>query len=326
MKHSVLRYLPGLCTLVFAASLLIACGDDNSDFITTPKTDSDTVDISSSSRLQNSSSSSKKAVSSSSIRVLALSEYPPEGKQDTSLAKRIRFVATDRTADFYHEPAFSTPGEQFNPDIDYGTMTDPRDGKTYKTVVVNGQTWMAENLNFADSVEYPLLEANTLCFDDNERFCELYGRLYSLTAAMQSVRCVPGDSCNLGDNIAVQGICPDGWHIPVVNDALDLEDLAGSSAMELRSAEGWFGSSSYISPGNDTYGLSFVGSGMYVQELNKSEGVFSYFGDIGYIWIYGEKTLLGDLPAYMTAGPTNKTQLTFMEEGSFISVRCIKDE
>lgn len=325
MTRSTFGVMPGLAALVFAATFFVACGDDDSDFISTPKKDSSQDEISSSSRPQSSSSSSKKAISSSSVKVRTLSDYPKESVQDTALAKYIHYVVTDRSSDFYHEPAFSTPGEQFNPDIDYGTMTDPRDGKTYRTVSAAGRTWMAENLNFADSVEYPLLEANTLCFDDNERYCELYGRLYDLTAAMYSVRCVPGDSCKLGDNVAVQGICPDGWHIPVIDDALVLEDLAESSAMELRSEEGWFGTSSYLSPGNDTYGLSFVGSGMYRQDRNDSEGVFSDFGEMAYIWIYGERSGLGYLPAYAVGAWSNKTRLTFMNEGDFLSVRCIKD-
>jgi uncharacterized protein (TIGR02145 family) len=75
-----------------------------------------------------------------------------------------------------------------------GTMVDSRDGKTYKTVTYNWgdvtQTWMAENLNFADttslSVDQNLkenLRGRTLCWK-NDPSCEMYGRFYAWRAAM----------------------------------------------------------------------------------------------------------------------------------------------
>ncbi|MGA3014350.1 MAG: FISUMP domain-containing protein [Bacteroidales bacterium] len=91
-------------------------------------------------------------------------------------------------------------------------LTDIRDSKTYSTVQIGAQCWMAANLNYGtilvstqDQRDNCLFEK--YCYNDNPVNCTNLGALYQWDELMQYDN-TPAD----------QGFCPPGWHIPSEND------------------------------------------------------------------------------------------------------------
>ena len=105
---------------------------------------------------------------------------------------------------------------------DYGWLTDTRDKQIYKTVKIGDQTWMAENLNYSVNPGEQSWCGGGEAGTKNEGDCSVYGRLYTWAAAIDSVAlandagnpqtCGYGKTCTLPT--VVQGVCPEGWHLP----------------------------------------------------------------------------------------------------------------
>lgn len=215
---------------------------------------------------------------------------------------------------------------RFNPDITYGTMTDSRDGQTYKTVKIGDQTWMAENLNYADSINTPSLLERSWCYNDNIENCAVAGRLYTWAAAIDSVKlatdadnpqdCGDGKTCSLPDT--VYGICPPGWHLPTDTEWHTLfTEVSGYSiaGMIFKSKTGW------DENGNGTDGVGF--SALPVG----GRGGGGYFGGDGYDAGFWSATEGND-------GGTDYMYLLYDNKAAYLnygikyhglSVRCLKD-
>ena len=158
-----------------------------------------------------------------------------------------------------------------NPDVNYQTMTDERDGHVYRIVTIgkgdDALTWMAENLNFSENTTDSALAINlksqTSCPLDKKENCDIAGRLYKWNAAM-NINVAYKDSIRSAKNIIYpynyQGVCPSGWHIPKKDEYVSLMkfvyDVDGYDHVStaLKSKTGWGSQAA----GRDIFGFSFV--------------------------------------------------------------------
>ncbi|MBO7511682.1 MAG: fibrobacter succinogenes major paralogous domain-containing protein [Fibrobacter sp.] len=259
-----------------------------------------------------SSSSSVRSESSSSVV-----DIQSSSSEDLELAEGSSSSSSVKSSSSFE---WSLPKEAYlNPDIDYGTMTDERDGKVYKTVKIDGQTWMAENLNFdpgqggsgEDKYDW------SWCYNNESKNCDVAGRLYTWAAAMDSVTTGCGNygsTCS-PPTLPVQGICPTGWHLPSYAEwAL----LGGNTTAvrSLKSLSGWEGNCNCT----DVYGFSALPAG--------NRDTIGRFNDGGYYAYFWSSAELGSLTAYYLY-LHNSVGITFKDDNykSFgYSVRCVKNE
>jgi len=117
------------------------------------------------------------------------------------------------------------------------TFTDSRDGNIYSITQIGNQFWMAENLRYLPSVS----EANTTSSDEPHFYVYGYdgtnvvaakatsnyldyGVLYNWSAAMS------GNTSSTNNPSGVQGICPNGWHLPSLAEWNELSTYLGGSS------------------------------------------------------------------------------------------------
>ncbi|MDY6284717.1 MAG: FISUMP domain-containing protein [Fibrobacter sp.] len=166
-----------------------------------------------------------------------------------------RYDSSTQKWEHSDELCWNYPKEIYlNPNLEYDSIVDDRDGKVYKTIKIGEQTWMAENLNYADSVNTPSLRGNSRCYDDDPKKCEVIGRLYTWMAAIDSVRLARDENLTLVcennatcDSLSkklkfTRGICPNGWHLPSSSESHKLfgkEDYEEEITGHLISSYAW---------------------------------------------------------------------------------------
>ena len=299
------------------AAVLVACGDDDSsDFATRPSGDSSSAcedcDDSSSSKAKSSSSSSVTPKSSDSET--SVSSSSSSAKSSSSSAKSSSSSVKSSSSVAYVEPCRTDSVDT----CEYGTLTDERDGKTYKTVKIGSQTWMAENLNYES--------AKSWCYGKDSANCTKYGRLYTWAAAMDSAGTwsTNGMGCGFDKKCSstypVRGVCPSGWHLPKLMEWNTLFTAVGGLSVMgkmLKSTSGWDGYNA--ENGTDGYSFAALPAG-----YRASDGICYSEGSYADFWCSDEYN--SDEANYICLNLSHKEPRMSDYKGLGFSVRCVKDE
>ena len=211
-----------------------------------------------------------------------------------------------------------------------GILIDSRDNKSYKTVTIGTQTWMAENLNFGTMINSTTSTDNQTdndiiekyCYTNEVDSCAIYGGLYQWDEMMQYVT-IEG----------TQGVCPTGWHLPTDTEWKTLEmelgmtqsqadglgyrgtdqgsQLAGNEPLWTNGSldqNGAFGSSGFTAlPGGD----------------RSTSGSFFDQSSFAYFWSSSESG--GNAWTRMLFYSIPKVRRTGFSKSNGFSVRCVQD-
>ncbi|MDR2585054.1 MAG: hypothetical protein LBC84_02375 [Prevotellaceae bacterium] len=192
----------------------------------------------------------------------------------------------------FAQQRFSAPPQETLPVT--GTFTDSRDGQSYRTVVIGGQTWMAENLSFDIDSSW--------CYNDDNANCAKYGRLYAWVAAVKAC-------AGLGD----------GWHLPDTANWYALLEVVGGweiAGAKLKSKVGWQKDGN----GTDEFGFTALPGG----GRRSSSDDFILVGKEGWWWNATKGKVSG----------ASSTSIVYYDDCVFVglpnrsvglSVRCVQD-
>ncbi len=157
-------------------------------------------------------------------------------------------------------------------------FTDTRDGKSYRTVKIGNQCWMAENLNVGQAVNFTSGQSDNgviekYVYNNDAQNGSVYGGLYTWNEAM-NYSIVKGS----------QGICPEGWHVPTDQEWQEMEMALGMTQSEALKANTWRGTDqgTQLGPGGGS-GYDALYSGRSVPGFG-----FTALETFEYIWTSNE--------------------------------------
>jgi uncharacterized protein (TIGR02145 family) len=128
---------------------------------------------------------------------------------------------------------------------------------------------MAENLNYA--------APTSICYDNIASNCNVYGKLYDWNTLMA------GAGSSNSNPSKVQGVCPNGWHVPSSAEFSVLVETLGGAAIAggaMKSVTGW---GSLNTGATNSSGFSAIPAGYAIAlgspgVTSSGAGIYASFG------------------------------------------------
>jgi len=212
------------------------------------------------------------------------------------------------------------------------TSTIDYEGKTYKTVKIGNQWWMAENLAYLPSVSPGTEGSNTTpyyyVYDYNgtsvsaaktsDKY-ETYGVLYNWEAAKTA--------------------CPPGWHLPTDSEweqlasfisddrySKDGDGTWSTLGKHLKAEDGWYIFSGFGGNGIDDYEFTALPGGFRGLNRDNEPGSMGFHDERGLGgWWSATQYNSNNAWGRILIGQTNDMYRPYREKSSGASVRCVKD-
>lgn len=169
-------------------------------------------------------------------------------------------------------------------------FTDKRDGNVYRTISVNGVTWMAENLKLK-------VQEGSFYFDNDYNNTSGYGVLYAWRTA--------------------KTICPAGWHLPSGNEFQNLVN-------HFEQKDTW------LRKGSDpsSFGIQLGGMQDYEGTFSEMDESGYYWTSTEYDKNnaeYFSYLLINEIPVIDISRQEDIADIHGTEKTNHYSVRCVKN-
>ena len=233
---------------------------------------------------------------------------------------------TDGTTYYYRAYATNNSGTTYGQELHFITPVTDIEGNIYKTVIIDTEVWMAENLKvtkFNDNVDITLVsDAAEWIGLTNPGFCwynndpdfnkPVYGALYNWYAASSA------------------NICPTGWHA-ATNDEYDAMEVSLGLAQADINIWGWRGTD-HGSKMKNTTGWNSGENGTNTSGFSALPGGYRFYNDgqyngqntLGYWWTATEHD--ADRGWYRRLdGNNTAVYKASTDKRAGKAIRCVKD-